>query len=163
MKQENVNDKKLLSLTESENMELTECPVVYSNEKITEDHMCYIKDTAEKLDDEKEYLSIKDAEIDNGLSKIKIDLSKEIYTSEASKDRKCVVVDINFTQIKERLMNYRTQRSEKQKIKTRFFAIIDPNKNQEAENELSREISKDMFSRVSKKKIFYIYLYVYLT
>lgn len=82
----------------------------------------------------------------------KINDSIEIDTSIAPKERKCAVVETNLEQIKQRLTNLRYRSSEKQKIKTRFYATIDPNKNQQAESELSREISKDMFSRVRNSK-----------
>lgn len=93
--------------------------------------------------------------IGNSLPKIiNTSVSVEIDTSVVPKDRKCTVVETNLEQIKERLKSLKTQDLKKQKIKTRFYATIDPNKNVEAENELSREISKDMFSRVSKHIVF---------
>lgn len=81
-------------------------------------------------------------------------VSVEIDTSVVPKDRKCTIVETNLEQIKQRLKSLKTQELKKPKIKTRFYATIDPNKNVEAESELSREISKDMFSRVSRHIVF---------
>lgn len=81
--------------------------------------------------------------------KREIDVSIEIDTSVASKHRKSTEVEISLEQIKQRLKALQLQKFEKKKVKTRFYATIDPDKNAQAENELSREISKDMFSKVS--------------
>jgi hypothetical protein len=94
-------------------------------------------------------VSVEDINTYCELSKIKTNSSIEIDTSIAPKKRKFAVVETNLEQIKQRLRNLKFQTSEKQKIKTRFYATIDPSKNQQAEGELSREISKDMFSKVS--------------
>lgn len=97
---------------------------------------------------EKSY-DIEYCKFDNNSPERKIDVSIEIDTSVAPEHRKCTLVEINLEQIKLQLKNLKLQKSERKKVKTRFFATIDPDKNIQAENELSREISKDMFSRVS--------------
>lgn len=91
--------------------------------------------------------------IDSNSSKIETNdknVCVEVDTSIAPKDRKCVLVEISIDLIKQKLNNLSCRVSEKQKMKTRFYATIDPNKNQQAESELSREISKDMFSQVGE-------------
>lgn len=83
-------------------------------------------------------------------SNTKSNISVEIDNSQTPKSRKCVVVESSINKIKQRLKDLRTRKAEAEKInKTRFYATIDPSKNQQAESELSREISKDLFSQVS--------------
>lgn len=98
---------------------------------------------------------------DSNSPKKETDVSIEIDTSVAPKHRKCTIVEINLEQIKQRLKSLKLQKSEKKKAKTRFFATIDPNKNIQAENELSREISKDMFPRVSSILILSIKYFIF--
>ncbi|XP_026814676.1 mismatch repair endonuclease PMS2 [Rhopalosiphum maidis] len=129
------------------------------SENINDNKFC-LNNVAEKSNTEIDikYNSIKMSEIKNvsvedintyELSKIKTNSSIEIDTSIAPEKRKFAVVETNLEQIKQRLRNLRFQTSEKQKTKTRFYATIDPSKNQQAEGELSREISKDMFSKMN--------------
>lgn len=93
--------------------------------------------------------NIKNIKFNCGSPKIETNIM-EIDMSKAPKNRKCVVVETSLDQIKQRLKLLSSQISGKQKMKTRFYATIDPSKNQQAESELSREISKDMFSQVNK-------------
>jgi len=164
-KQEKIkNDEKnftYINNSESKNIELIEYSIHNSiSENINDNTFC-LNNVTEKSNTEVDikYDSIKTSEVKNvsiedintycELSKIKTNSSIEIDTSIAPKKRKFAVVETNLEQIKQRLRNLRFQTSEKQKIKTRFYATIDPSKNQQAEGELSREISKDMFSKVS--------------
>lgn len=146
----------------SKNKESTENYLVKPNDKSIKEYK-RLEIVGEKSDDEEncsinlenemntssedENLYVQDTE--DNLSKIETGISIEIDSSIAPKGRKCVVVDTNLEQIRQRLKSLTTQLTEKQKIKSRFFATIDPSKNQQAENELSKEISKDMFSKVS--------------
>lgn len=161
-KQESIkNDKKkstYINNTKSENIELTEHVVDNSNGENMDNNTFCLK-IAEKSGSKVDIDSIHKSDVKNvfvkdiktscDLSKTNTNPSIEIDTSIAPKERKCALVETNLEQIKQRLSNLRFRRSEKQKIKTRFYATIDPNKNQQAEVELSREISKDMFSRMS--------------
>jgi len=165
-KQESIkNDKKkstYINNTKSENIELTEHVVDNSNGENMDNNTFCLK-IAEKSGSKVDIDSIHKSDVKNvfvkdiktscDLSKTNTNPSIEIDTSIAPKERKCALVETNLEQIKQRLSNLRFRRSEKQKIKTRFYATIDPNKNQQAEVELSREISKDMFSRVSYSKL----------
>lgn len=156
--------EKILELdnnSNSKNTDVVEHYVVTSNEN----ENYYNVDSIHELDNNKgENMFVKDINIDYDSSKVKPDIDIEIDTSIASKERKCAVVEINLEQIKQRLKNLKTQVSAKQKMKTRFYATIDPSKNQQAEHELSREISKDMFSHVSKSIFtnYYLYTCIYL-
>lgn len=131
------------------NSDMTECSVDSLNDQDT----IYNKQSfkiAKKAYDKDNY-----RDIGSSLPKIiNTGVSVEIDTSVAPKDRKCIVVETNLEQIKQRLKSLKTQELKKQKIKTRFYATIDPNKNVEAESELSKEISKDMFSKVSRHIVF---------
>lgn len=163
-KQKSIKDDKKKSTyinnLKSMNIELTEHAVDNSNCENMDDTLC-LKIVAEKSDSlvdikydsthksEVKNVFVKDVNINCDSSKINTNASIKIDTSIAPKERKFAVAETSLEQIQQRLSNLRFQRSEKQKIKTRFFATIDPNKNQQAEIELSREISKDMFSRVS--------------
>eukprot|EP00102_Acyrthosiphon_pisum_P007905 XP_003243755.1 PREDICTED: mismatch repair endonuclease PMS2 [Acyrthosiphon pisum] len=162
-KQEGIkNDKKKSTYIEnakSENIESTEHFVDNSNGENMDNNTFCLKTVAEKSGSEVDIDSIHKSEVKNvfvkdiktycDFSKINTNASIEIDTSTAPKERKFALVETNIEQIKQRLSNLRFRRSEKQKIKTRFYATIDPIKNQQAEVELSREISKDMFSRMS--------------
>lgn len=165
-KQENIkSDKKnytFINNSKSKNIELTEFSFHNSNsENTNDDNKFCLNNVSDKSDAEVDikYNSIKMSEVKNvsveddiniyyDSSKIKTDVSIEIDTSIAPKERKFAVVETNLEKIKQRLRNLRFRTSEKQKLKTRFYATIDPSKNQQAEGELSREISKDMFSKV---------------
>ncbi|VVC28050.1 DNA mismatch repair protein, C-terminal,DNA mismatch repair protein family,DNA mismatch repair [Cinara cedri] len=98
--------------------------------------------------EEKSIYNIKNMKFNYSSSKIETEMI-EIDTSQAPENRKCVVVETSIKQIRQRLKILSSQIPEKQKMKTRFYATIDPNKNQQAESELSREISKDMFSQMT--------------
>jgi len=164
-KQESIIDDKKKSTyinnLKSKNIELTEYAVDNSNCENMDDNTLCLKIVAEKSDSlvdikydsthksEVKNVFVKDININCDSSKINTNASIKVDTSIAPKERKFAVVETSLEQIQQRLSNLGFQRSEKQKIKTRFFATIDPNKNQQAEVELSREISKDMFSRVS--------------
>lgn len=165
-KQENIkSDKKnytFINNSKRKNIELTECSFNNSNSENTDDNTFCLNNVSDKSDSEVDikYDSIKMSEVKNvsveddiniyyDSSKIKADVSIEIDTSIAPKERKFAVVETNLEIIKQRLRNLRFRTSEKQKSKTRFYATIDPSKNQQAEGELSREISKDMFSKMS--------------
>lgn len=165
-KQENIkSDKKnytFINNSKSKNIELTECSFNNSNSENTDDHKFCLNNVSDKFDAEVDikYDSIKMNDVKNvsveddtniyyDSSKTKTDVSIEIDTSIAPKERKFAVVETNLEIIKQRLRNLRFRKSEKQKSNTRFYATIDPSKNQQAEGELSREISKDMFSKVS--------------
>lgn len=165
-KQENIkSDKKnytFINNSKSQNIELSECSFNNSNSENTDDNKFCLNNVSDISDAEVDikYDSIKMSEVKNvsveddiniyyDSSKIKTDVSIEIDTSIAPKERKFAVVETNLEIIKQRLRNLRFRTSEKQKSKTRFYATIDPSKNQQAEGELSREISKDMFSKVS--------------
>lgn len=166
-KQESIkNDKKkstYINNANSKNIELPEHFVDNSNGENMDNNTYCLKIVADKSGSEVDIDSIhksevknvfvKDIKTDCDLSKINTNASIEIDTSIAPIERKFALVETNLEQIKQRLSNLRFRRSEKQKIKTRFYATIDPNKNQQAEVELSREISKDMFSRVSNSKL----------
>lgn len=154
--QESLEDNNLNSI----NVELIECCIDNSNDKNNKCLKIDAKNSHKKNDkidhvvsaenvSESKNLNIKDTEINFNLPKIEMDISIEIDTSIAPNDRQCVIVETNIEQIKLRLKSLKSRIPENQKMKTRFYATIDPNKNIEAENELSREISKDMFSRVS--------------
>lgn len=165
------NDKNPVTLVDNlniTNIELIEYSVNNSNNKNTNNLKC-LKIVAEKSleKNDKMYdlvseasmrksknLIVKDTKINCDLTKIETDISIEIDSTIATVDRKCVIVETDIEQIKQRLKSIKSQISERQKIKTRFYATIDPNKNVQAESELSREISKDMFSRVSLDIIF---------
>lgn len=178
-KQENVNDEvvetvihssngKNTELTEHDdtndmNIALTDISVDDSSlENITDQHCLNVPKKLNNEDskislinDENVYnycknICIKDTKTDCDSSKIKTNISIEVDASIAPKDRKCVIVETSIELIKHKLKSLTCQGSEKQKMRTRFYATIDPNKNQQAESELSREISKDMFSRVSR-------------
>lgn len=82
---------------------------------------------------------------------MKNDVNVEIDISEAPINKKCVTVEISLEKIRQRLKNLSSQVTVKPNVKTRFYATIDPSKNQQAESELSKLISKDMFSQVSNK------------
>ncbi|XP_050425416.1 mismatch repair endonuclease PMS2 [Adelges cooleyi] len=73
----------------------------------------------------------------------------EIDKSSATASRREVVVRITIDEIEQRLKNLWSKEVKKRKAKTRFYAAIDPNKNKQAENELSKEITKTMFSQMS--------------
>ncbi|XP_022166778.1 mismatch repair endonuclease PMS2 [Myzus persicae] len=149
--------------SKSKNIELTEYSVDDSNSENMDDNKFSLKIVTEKSDsivdikcdsihkNEVKNVYVKDINTNTNCdsSKINPSASIEIDTSIAPKGRKFAVVETNLEQIRQRLSNLKFQKSEKQKIKTRFYATIDPNKNQQAEIELSREISKDMFSRMS--------------
>ncbi|XP_050526436.1 mismatch repair endonuclease PMS2 isoform X2 [Daktulosphaira vitifoliae] len=75
--------------------------------------------------------------------------SIEIDESNFSKHRRIFAVEININNIKEYFTYFNNKKKKNQNIKTKFFATIDPGKNQQAENELSREITKDMFKQMS--------------
>lgn len=160
------NDKKpstYINNSKNKNIELTEYPVENLNCENMDDNTFCLKIVDKISDSEVDIDSIHRSEIKNvfvkdikpysDLSKINTNASIELDTSIAPKERKFAVVETNLEQIKQRLSSLRFRRSEKQKIKTRFYATIDPNKNQQAEVELSREISKDMFSKVSNCKL----------
>lgn len=163
-KQSIQNDKKKftsINNSKSKNIELTEYSADNLNSENMDDDKFYSNIFAKKSDSivDIKYDSINMSEDKNvfvedintycDLPKIKTNASIEIDTSIAPKERKFVVVETNLEQIKQRLSNLKFQRYEKQKIKTRFYATIDPNKNQQAVVELSREISKDMFCKMS--------------
>lgn len=163
LKQEIDNEKieTFMDTSYCKNNELTKIVSINPNDKNTKEYK-QLENVAEKSDEEEnklnlkneinmkrenEYLYVQDTE--DNLLKMETDVSIEIDSSIAPKGRKCAVVDINLEQIRQRLKNLTTRISEKQKIKTRFYATIDPSKNQQAESELCREITKDMFARVS--------------
>ncbi|XP_025204221.1 mismatch repair endonuclease PMS2 [Melanaphis sacchari] len=169
---ENVDEQKQVNIknyeniythinnSKGKNIELTEYSVHSSSSENINDNTFCLNNVTEKSDTEEDkYDSIKMSEVKNvsiedintycDLSKIKANASIKIDSSIAPKERKFSVVETNIEQIKQRLNNLRFQTSKKQKTKTRFFATIDPSKNQQAEGELSREISKDMFSKMS--------------
>lgn len=81
-------------------------------------------------------------------SKIETNESIEVDYSIAPKERKFIIIETNLEQIKQRLKFLTLRKSEKQKTRTRFYATINSSENHQAESELSREISKDMFSKV---------------
>lgn len=136
------------------NSDTTECSV----DNLNDQDIIYNKQSFKIV--KKSYDKDNYGNIGSSLSKIiNTGVSVEIDTSVAPKNRKCTVVETNLEQIKLRLKSLKTQDLKKQKIKTRFYAIIDPNKNVEAESELSREISKDMFSRVSRHYFFMSNIY----
>lgn len=167
LKQENVNDKTVetfVSNLNKANIELTEFSVDDSNAKNITDQNC-LNVVPKKINNEEdnivnltndsnifkcENISLKVGKIDCDFSKVETCVNIEIDSSTAPKDRKCVFVETNLELIKQKLKNLSSRVSEKQKMKTRFYATIDPNKNQQAESELSREISKDMFSQASR-------------
>lgn len=170
--EESVDDKNPVILVDNSNItniELIEYSENNSNDKNSKNLEC-LKIVAEKSHietnlknydfvteanmSENKNLNLKDTKINFNLTKIETDINIEIDASIASVDRKYVIVETNIEQIKQRLKSIKSRISEKQKIKTRFYATIDPNKNVQAESELSREISKDMFSRVSSDIIF---------
>ncbi|XP_015370811.1 PREDICTED: mismatch repair endonuclease PMS2 isoform X1 [Diuraphis noxia] len=164
-KQESIKHDKRKSTyinnLKSKNVESTEYSVDNSNCENMDDNTLCLKIVAEKSDslidikyDSSHKSEVKnefgkDINIDCDSSRINTNAIVKVDNSIAPKERKFVVVETSLEQIQQRLSNLRFQRSEKQKIKTRFFATIDPSKNQQAEVELSREISKDMFSRMS--------------
>lgn len=160
--EDNKNPVTLVDNSNITNIELIEYSENNSIEKNTENLEC-LKIVAEKshieMNFKNDYLvseanTIKSKNLNVKDTKIETDISVEIDASIAPVDRKCVIVETNIEQIKQRLKSIKSRISEKQKIKTRFYATIDPNKNVQAESELSREISKDMFSRVSSDIIF---------
>jgi hypothetical protein len=163
LKQEEDDEKieTFMDTSNCKNNEVTKMCSINPNDKNTKEYKL-LENVAEKSDKEENYLHLKNEinmnskdeylynqDTDNNLIKIETDISIEIDSSIAPKVRKCAVVDINIEQIRQRLKNLTTRVSEKQKIKTRFYATIDPSKNQQAESELCREITKDMFARVS--------------
>lgn len=146
-----------------ENTELTVFSVDDSNDKNLTDENCLnvITNTFNNEEDkinsihdpnvyQHENIPIDDIDCSPKINTGNTNVDIEVDTSIAPKDRKCVLVETSIDLIKQKLKNLTCRGLEKQKIKTRFYATIDPNKNQQAENELSREISKDMFSRVSR-------------
>lgn len=168
VEQENIVDDESTTLIDNSNnkkFELLNSSVRNLNGKHTDSNKhSYLETFTEKLYDKEdcnndsmtilnmsavEKVDVKSTKIDNCLPEVNPNLSIEIDHSVAPKDRKCVVVEINLEQIKKRLEKLKFDKSEKCKGKTRFFAAIDPNANSQAESELSREISKDMFSCVS--------------
>ncbi|XP_025423101.1 mismatch repair endonuclease PMS2 [Sipha flava] len=163
LKQEEDDEKieTFMDTSNCKNNEVTKMCPINPNDKNTKEYKL-LENVAEKSDKEENYLHLKNEinmnskdeylynqDTDNNLIKIETDISIEIDSSIAPKVRKCAVVDINIEQIRQRLKNLTTRVSEKQKIKTRFYATIDPSKNQQAESELCREITKDMFARMS--------------
>uniref|UniRef100_A0A2S2QN03 Mismatch repair endonuclease PMS2 n=1 Tax=Sipha flava TaxID=143950 RepID=A0A2S2QN03_9HEMI len=163
LKQEEDDEKieTFMDTSNCKNNEVTKMCSINPNDKNTKEYKL-LENVAEKSDKEENYLHLKNEinmnskdeylynqDTDNNLIKIETDISIEIDSSIAPKVRKCAVVDINIEQIRQRLKNLTTRVSEKQKIKTRFYATIDPSKNQQAESELCREITKDMFARMS--------------
>lgn len=163
------NTVTLNDYSNNTNIELLEYSVDNSNNKNTKDNKDCLKIVAEKSNNQKDYkidlisetnenenLIAKDIKLHPYSPKTKKDNNIEIDTSIAPKNRKCAIAETNIEDIKQRLKNLNCRMSEKRKIKTRFYATIDPNKNQQAENELSREISKDMFSRVCKSIITFL-------
>jgi len=181
LKQENVEDDAntvtLIDYSKSMGIELSK----YSNDsnsnnKNAKNNKDFLKIVTKKSNDEKNYkinlisqagenenLTVNDIKMYSCSPKTENYISIDIDTSIASKNRKYAIVETNLEGIKQRLESLKTQMSEKQKIKTKFYATIDPNKNLQAENELNREISKDMFSRVSKHIITFYYYYYKFT
>lgn len=162
LEQDGVKDKgkktpTFINNLDSNDIELTFVGHSNDTKDVIEDHEYNLGNITEKSDDmenlkmcskskEETMYNIK---LNCGLSKKETDII-EIDTSEAPKNRKCVIVETSVEQIKRKLKTLSSQISGKQKMKTRFYATIDPSKNQQAESELSREISKDTFSQVNK-------------
>lgn len=157
VKDEGKKTPTFINNSDSDDIELTF--VGHSNDKKydIEDQEYNLENITEKSDDmenlkmcsKSEGKTMYNIKLNCGLSKIETDII-EIDTSEAPKNRKCVIVETSVEQIKQKLKTLSSQTSVKQKMKTRFYATIDPSKNQQAESELSREISKDTFSQVNK-------------
>lgn len=84
----------------------------------------------------------------------KIELSRVLVDStEAYKiaERKSTIVDLTMEKLHKIILVRKEKRNQNEKGNVRFRAVIDPSKNKQAEQELSREITKDMFSKVSLK------------
>ncbi|XP_056017837.1 mismatch repair endonuclease PMS2-like isoform X2 [Ostrea edulis] len=62
-----------------------------------------------------------------------------------SHSRRETYVQFNFTQLKEKFQSASRKRTSENEMYRRFRAVISPNENQSAEEELNREISKSMF------------------
>lgn len=151
------SDEKIMELVNISNNKNTDVAEYYDASS-NNDEKYYNVDHIHEFNNSKSG-HVKDINIYCDSSKVKTDVNIEIDISVAPKERKCAIVEINLEQIKLRLKRLKTQLSGVQKMKTRFYATIDPSKNQQAEHELSKEISKDMFSRVSKH-IFTGYFYM---
>lgn len=101
---------------------------------------------------------------------IETNSSIEIDNSIAPKERKFIVVETNLEQIKQKLKLLASRISGKPKKRSRFYATINSSENHQAESELNREISKDMFSKVKYiicykyyiNNFLYIILYMYI-
>uniref|UniRef100_A0A1B6EBR8 MutL C-terminal dimerisation domain-containing protein n=1 Tax=Clastoptera arizonana TaxID=38151 RepID=A0A1B6EBR8_9HEMI len=63
-------------------------------------------------------------------------------------DRASTTLDLNMDGLRKLLTNRGGRKNSNDKALVRFRATIDPTKNQQAEHELSREISKEMFSKM---------------
>lgn len=63
-------------------------------------------------------------------------------------ERNTVNIVVTVADLREYMRKNQERKSKKEQSRVRFRALIDPSKNQQAEQELSREISKDMFSQV---------------
>lgn len=168
LKQESVNDVETVTCVDNlnnSNIEFAEYFTDNSNNKVSKNQPC-LESIAEKPNDVESYKIIPKSELNTNLSenlsldssKIETDMSIEIYNSIVPENRKCIIVETNLEQIKQRLKCLTSRISGKQKIRTRFYATIDSSENHQAESELSREISKDMFSKVSKSIITSIYM-----
>lgn len=142
------NELSKNNLINSNNKNSLKCKPLENESEKSDEEENYSLDLRNKMDmsSKDQHLYVQDT--DENLLKMETDVTIEIDSSIAPKDRKYAVVETNLEQIRQRLKNL-TRITEKQKIKTRFYATIDPSKNQQAEIELCREISKDMFSRVS--------------
>jgi len=163
-----VNTVTLIDSSNSTNIKLPEYSVDHSNNENAKNNNNCLKIVVEKSDEEEykidlinkasesENVIVKDIKINSHFPKTKKD-SIKIGSCFIPKNRKYVIVETNLEDIKQRLKILNSMIFEKHKIKTRFYATIDPSKNLQAENELTREISKDMFSRVSKHIMFYYF------
>lgn len=94
----------------------------------------------------------------------------EIANDEANKlPRKTITVDVNMDRVRA-LFTHRKLRSKEGVIdsvsdgkpRIRFYAAIDPSKNKNAEHELNKEITKDMFSQVADYYLFIFEVYLSL-
>ncbi|KAK9502756.1 hypothetical protein O3M35_011466 [Rhynocoris fuscipes] len=132
-----------------------------SNQNIFDSAVEFVDEgvTSENYDDQIDFVSNSESEdiITSQESGIEIDTSethrKPNYDTYVERNKKVIVLPINLDNIKtmmEKRINFmkNTNNSKAFTPNLRFRAAIDPSKNELAEKELSKEITKDMFSEM---------------